>query len=205
MQNALTLSDDEKNFLTEFDKIVGIDEVGRGCLAGPMVVCGFVYQKDDFVHDGIKDSKVLTRLQRETLFPKLTKMQYKLVEIQPAQIDTEGLTKTFREAIIQIYQDFQDERTIVLYDGNLKLNIHQNVRNVIKGDASIYSIAAASIIAKVYRDEVMRNYARNYPEYGFENHVGYGTKKHLEAIQKHGICEIHRKSFKPISQIKLDV
>jgi len=197
-KKSLRLSSIEKSYLQKYDKIIGIDEVGRGSIAGPMVVCGFLYSLHDIVRQGVNDSKLLTRSRRAKLYKKLIEHEYLIIEIPPYNIDEKGITQTFKEAVHQIFEKFYTEKSFFLIDGNLKLNICKNMCNIVKGDRKVYSIAAASIIAKVYRDNLMFKLSEIYPDYKFENNVGYGTVEHLDAIKRYGITEIHRKTFYPI-------
>lgn len=199
---SLKLSKLEQKFLqTQYHSVVGIDEVGRGCMAGPMVVCGYKYRTKQNLIEGINDSKKISAKKRESLYAKLIKDQHYIVEITPKTIDEIGLTKAFEKAVHQIYINTNDEKTTFFVDGNGKFDRYVNIHTIISGDSSIYSIAAASIIAKVHRDNIMHKYSEKYPQYGFERHVGYCTKEHIDTVQRLGILDIHRKSYKPIAKI----
>lgn len=197
----LELHEKEQAFLKEYFSIIGIDEVGRGCMAGPMVVVGCKIDKDSIIHRGVNDSKVLSSKKRELLYPTLIQYDYKLVEISPKNIDSEGLTKVFENAVIEIINHFGDNNMYIL-DGNVRIKTNANIVSEVDADANFYSVAAASIIAKEYRDTQMKTLSKQYPEFEFDKHVGYCTAKHIQAVKDYGIIEgIHRKSYKPISKI----
>lgn len=189
----------------DFEYYVGIDEVGRGPLAGPVTICAaaFKVRAPKFL-EGIKDSKKLTAKKREGWLKKFKIAQeegsaiFCLASSDHTQIDVLGLTKAIKNAIEKGLKKLNLDpcKCLVLLDGGLKAPeeyIHQET--IIKGDEKELVIAAASIVAKVSRDKVMIKYGEKYSEYGFDLHKGYGTKTHYEAIDKHGPCDIHRKSF----------
>ena len=174
--------------------IAGIDEAGRGPLAGPVVVAGVVMPLDDIV-EGVNDSKKLSAKKRDELFDKITA---KALDVQIAIIDNETIdevnilnaTKSGMERCIYCFE----KADVVLIDA-VKLNLTVPTLSIVHGDALSYSIAAASIVAKVTRDRIMTEYDARYPEYGFAQHKGYGTKAHIEALKKYGPCPIHRRTF----------
>ena len=201
-KTGLELSKLEKSFLnSKYSHVIGIDEVGRGALAGPMIVCGFVYSQDDKISQSVNDSKIVSKKKRIELHSILSKKNHYIVSISPKNIDTHGLTKSFSDAVVTIYKKLMNRNSAILVDGNQRFPNFDHVFNVINGDATQYSIAAASIIAKVHRDNIMCKYSKKYPEYGFDTHVGYGTKKHMYAIQHYGVLEIHRRCYKPIQKV----
>ena len=174
--------------------IGGIDEAGRGPLAGPVVVAGVIMPLDDII-DGINDSKKLTEKKREKLFEQI--MQ-KAIDVQVAVIDADkideiNILNATKLGMLQCINGFE-KVDHVLIDA-VKLDTNVPTTSIIHGDALSYSIAAASIIAKVTRDRLMLEYDKKYPQYLFAQHKGYGTKAHYEAIAQHGVCEIHRLSF----------
>ena len=184
--------------------IVGIDEVGRGALAGPLVV-GAVILKLPI--KGIGDSKKLSKQQRTKLAQIIIRKadSYSLGWVSSKEIDKLGLTKAIRLAIRRALKQIGDhtENTTVrqiIIDGNYNfLANDQRSKTIIKADVSVNCVSAASILAKIARDEWMINVAaKQYPNYLFERHVGYGTKQHIDAIKQYGPCSIHRVSFKPI-------
>lgn len=178
--------------------IVGIDEVGRGCLAGPLVA-GAVLLRDPI--EGLRDSKKLTRLQRERLSAqiKIEALAIGLGWVSAAELDQVGLTAAVGLAMKRALAGITMPFTEIIIDGNYNfLAGHASARCIIKADDTVPSVSAASIIAKVARDTFMREAALKYPNYAFESHVGYSTSAHLEALRKHGMCELHRRSFAPV-------
>ena len=189
----------------------GLDEAGRGPWAGPVVACALMFpQKSGFsgpqIH-GLKDSKQLNREQREKIYKKLVdKAIFGVGRAEHHEIDALGLTKATNvaykraiEALLEQKEARQPE--LMLLDGRDKFHLPFQYKSIIKGDAKVKIIACASIIAKVERDKLMREHAKKFPEYGFEDHKGYGTKRHQKALKEHGACEIHRASYAPIVRI----
>lgn len=175
--------------------IAGIDEVGRGPLAGPVVTACVVMPYDTML-DGVFDSKKVTKKNRERLYEEIINSAYSVsisVKNQDV-IDRINILNATKEAMKECFENAKVKPDLLLIDA-VKLNLCENEMPIIKGDATSYAIACASIIAKVYRDRMMENYAVVYSNYDFENNVGYGTKKHIEAIKQHGITPIHRLSF----------
>ena len=191
--------------------IIGIDEVGRGPIAGPVAVCAFVILDETFLNDKeeqklpkLKDSKKLSKKQREIWFEylKIAKIDglcnYSVSFVSPENIDKFGINKCIQKALNKSLFDLELEYKdcFVYLDGGLHApSEYENQETVIRGDELHPVISLASIMAKVSRDRIMTNYAKEYPEYGFENHSGYGTKSHYIAIKKHGQTSIHRKTF----------
>jgi ribonuclease HII len=175
--------------------IAGIDEVGRGPLAGPVVTACVVMPYDTML-DGVFDSKKVTKKNRDRLYDEIINSAFSVsisVRTQDV-IDRINILNATKEAMKECFNNAKVKPDLLLVDA-VKLNLCENEMPIIKGDATSYAIACASIIAKVYRDRMMKNYAKIYPDYDFENNVGYGTKKHIEAIKQHGITPIHRLSF----------
>jgi ribonuclease HII len=179
--------------------IVGIDEVGRGCWAGPLVACAVILHEHV---EGLTDSKLLTKQQRETLYKQLKiKATYSVAWIEPSRIDKIGLTAATSEAFAEALSGIKADYDEVIIDGNLNyLKDNPIVKTLVKADLIIPSVSAASIIAKVSRDNYMSEQAKEYPEYGFDKHVGYGTKFHIESIKQYGLTKLHRMSYKPIKK-----
>ena len=176
--------------------VCGVDEVGRGPLAGP-VVCASVIMPTDELLEGVDDSKKLTAKRREMLSEKILKkaIAYRICLIEPQIIDEINILQATRLCMKNAVESMSVKPDFVLVDGNMTLDISIPQQSLIKGDSLSYSIGAASIIAKVYRDELMKEYAKLYPEYGFDSNAGYGSAKHIEAIKKYGLTPIHRRSF----------
>ena len=180
---------------------VGIDEVGRGCWAGP-VVAGAVVLSEPI--PGLKDSKKLSRKQRELLAGSVHSQAAAtgIGWVDAATVDEIGLTAAvglaMELALAEIDIDYQ---TIVIGGSYNFLAEHPKSQAVIKADDSVPAVSAASIIAKVARDQYMAEVSRLYPEYGFVNHVGYGTASHLASLQQYGACVLHRRSFKPVAAL----
>lgn len=188
---------------------IGIDEVGRGPVAGPVAVAALCYEKKHIkafeeLTEGIKDSKKLSEKKRKEWFTKLREgkekeiINYAVSFVPASAIDKGGISGGIRAALERSLKQLGCDPTLsyVLLDGGLVApEEYAHQASIIKGDDKEAVIAAAAIIAKVCRDERMKEYAKQFPEYGFEQHKGYGTKAHMEAIRKHGMCEIHRKSF----------
>lgn len=186
------------------DLIAGVDEVGRGPLAGP-VVCASVIMplsKEDLI-EGVDDSKKLSEKKRERLAEEIKKkaIAYNICAIEPDMIDKINILEAVKLCMARAVSGLNVCAKAVLVDGN---DIHidfsdmpkdTDIEYVVKGDANSYTIGCASILAKVYRDNLMVEYAKTYPEYGFEKHKGYGTKVHIDTIKEIGPCPIHRRSF----------
>ena len=176
----------------DYKKVCGIDEAGRGPIAGSLVVVGVVLYSDIMELD---DSKKLTAKTREKLYEKIVKnSNFYIYEANASKIDEIGLSKCLKEALVEIQNYFKDEY-IYIFDGNCDYG-ESAINTLVKADSKIKSVSAASIIAKVYRDRQMIEFDKKYPNYGFKSHKGYGTKAHIEAIKEFGYCEIHRVSFK---------
>lgn len=180
--------------------IAGVDEVGRGPLAGPIVACAVILDLnvlDDDMILGLNDSKKIPEKKREELAEiiKEKAIAYFISEKSNKEIDEKGIAYCNNQVFLDACYNLKVKPELVLSDGYLVKGIKIPNKYVIKGDAKSASIAAASILAKVYRDNLMKEYSKQYPDYGFEDNVGYGTKKHIDGISKVGICDIHRKSF----------
>lgn len=178
--------------------LVGLDEVGRGPLAGPLTVGAVVLPQEPIIY-GLNDSKQLSPQRREELAAQIKEqaLAWSIQHIQPKDIDEQGMTASLRaafSAVIRAIEESGIELQAVLLDGNA-LHLDPREVNVVKGDARCASISAASIIAKVERDALMVEYAKEYPEYGFDGNKGYGSANHIEAIKRHGLSPIHRASF----------
>lgn len=185
--------------------IAGIDEAGRGPLAGP-VSAAAVILPEAFTHELLNDSKKLTEKRREEVYDDLTGEAGVIWAVSFAEveeIDEINILKATHAAMARSVARLSVEPDFCLIDGLSVPGFPFVSEGIVKGDGKSFSIAAASIIAKVSRDRLMLEYAERYPEYGFERHKGYGTRQHLEALREYGPCPIHRKSFAPVAQLSL--
>ncbi len=174
--------------------IAGVDEAGRGPLAGP-VICAACIMGDCYI-EGIDDSKKLSEKKREYLYDNITNncRAYAVGIIDEKTVDELNIYQATKIGMEKAVKSLSIMPDIVLIDA-MKLDIEQSQLSLVKGDATSYAIAAASIIAKVTRDRMMREYDAMYPEYGFAKHKGYGTAEHIAALKKYGPCSIHRRTF----------
>lgn len=183
--------------------IAGADEAGCGAWAGPVYAAAVILPLNSRLKL-IRDSKLLSRKQRELLLDKITeKADWAVGTASVEEIDQLNIRQAAFLATKRAVGQLQERAEILLSDGFEIPGLSIPCRKVVRGDKQVKSIAAASIIAKVLRDRYMQEQHEKFPEYGFDTHVGYGTKKHQQALKKHGICAIHRKSFAPIKAIKL--
>ena len=188
--------------------VIGLDEVGRGPLAGPVVSCGCYYLHYDDLESEIPitDSKKHTSKQREKLFlffkrlQKENRLQYHLGYASVEEIDKINILEATKLSMKRVINKFSIDNPNLIIDGNFSLN-YKNEKSVIGGDKKSLSIATASIIAKVHRDRLMNILDNKFTYYHWKSNAGYGTKKHIEAIHKHGITLFHRKSFEPIKSL----
>jgi ribonuclease HII len=172
-------------------QLCGIDEAGRGPLAGSLVMAGVILKKPV---EGLMDSKKLTEKKREALFPLVIENSaYHIVSFSAKEVDELGISKCLQKGLQSIQDHLPDAK--YLFDGNSTFGV-DNITTMVKADDKIPEVSAASILAKVTRAREIVAQAELYPEYGFEKHKGYGTKVHIEALVKYGRCEIHRKTFR---------
>lgn len=189
----------DKEFLNEkVSFIAGCDEAGRGPLAGPVVVGACVMPlQDDKIIEGINDSKKLTEKKREELYDMIIKtaISYSVSVVDNNVIDEINILNATKLAMKNAINSLNCKVDLLLVDTVKNLDVNYNQVAIIKGDAKSYNIACASILAKVYRDRLMKELSEKYPVYEFAKHKGYGTKQHIELLKKYGKCEIHRNSF----------
>ena len=185
----------EKKY-SDFSYIAGIDEVGRGPLAGPVVACSVILPKDCNILY-INDSKKLSAKLREELAMEIKEkaISYSIGVASMERIDEINILQATYEAMQNAVNTMSVAPDLLLNDAVIIPNLPQKQVNIIHGDAKSISIAAASIVAKVYRDKLMEEYDKIYPEYGFASNKGYGSSTHIEAIKKYGPCPIHRNTF----------
>ena len=192
---------DEKLHKEGYKVIVGLDEAGRGPMAGPLVVAG-VALPEGIVIEGLDDSKKLSAKKREVLSKEIKEkaLAYKIIFIFEKEVDKINVLEASKKGMIEVLETINIAYDLSLSDA-IKLPFENNIA-LIKGDQISYNIAAASILAKVARDEYMIELDKKYPEYNFKKHKGYVTKEHLELLNKYGPSKVHRKSFKPVTQAK---
>ena len=191
----------EKQAIAEgFRFIAGVDEVGRGCLAGAVVAAACVLDLSKPLPEGLNDSKKISAKNREQIAGELkqTALAYAIAQVEAEEIDRINILQATKKAMRLAIEKLAPKADFLLIDAVQLKEISLPQKAIIKGDAISASIAAASILAKTYRDDLMREMCKIYPEYGFSKHVGYGTKAHFEAIKKHGACALHRKSFRGV-------
>ena len=180
-----------------FENICGIDEAGRGPLAGPVVVAGVIMPKDSMI-EGVNDSKKVSEKKRELLYDKIIEeaISYSVAIIGQDVIDEINILNATKQGVTSVVKGLDVRPDLIAIDALEHINTDGvPYESIIKGDAKCYSIAAASILAKVTRDRIMREWDSVYPQYGFMQHKGYGTAAHIAAIKENGPCLIHRKSF----------
>lgn len=184
------------------DLVCGIDEAGRGPLAGPVVTAAVVLPEDCSALIGLDDSKKLSKAKRDQFAVLIKEIAVSYaVHIQPPdEIDAQNIYQATRSSMTQAALQLNPKPDIILADA-MQLDAGIRCESIIKGDAKSLSIAAASILAKTGRDAIMAAYALEYPAYGFDKHAGYGTKEHLIALEEHGPCPIHRKTFEPVKSM----
>ena len=195
----LTNLKEHENKLHEkgFKYICGIDEAGRGPLAGPVVIASVIMPADSMI-EGVNDSKKVSEKKREAIYEKIIEeaISYGVAIIGQDEIDEINILNATKKGLTMSLKELTVKPDLILVDALEHIDtLGIPYEPIIKGDAKAYSISAASIIAKVTRDRIMREWASVYPQYDFEVHKGYGTAKHIAAIKEHGICPIHRKSF----------
>ncbi len=198
----MTIGIDFENqaFAEGFRFIAGIDEVGRGCLAGAVVAAAVILDLSKPLPEGLNDSKKLSEKKRRQIDLEIreTAVAFSIAQVEAEEIDRINILQATKKAMRLAIENLQPKADFLLIDAVQLKEIPTPQKAIIKGDAISASIAAASIIAKTYRDNLMREFDKIYPEYGFTNHVGYGTKAHFEAIRQHGACPLHRKSFRGV-------
>ena len=180
-----------------FKNICGIDEAGRGPLAGPVVIAGVIMPEDSMI-EGVNDSKKVSEKKRELLYDKIIEeaISYSVAIIGQDIIDDINILNATKTGVTKVVEGLDVKPNLIIIDALEHINTRKiPYESLIKGDARSYSIAAASILAKVTRDRIMRQWDEIYPQYGFLSNKGYGTAKHIEAIKEYGLCPIHRISF----------
>ena len=187
---------DKKYFNKKVKYLAGVDEAGRGPLAGPVVAAAVIFNKNTYLK-GVNDSKLLTERQRDKLYEQIisSALSYSVSVVESSVIDDVNILNATLLAMKQAVEDLKIKPDLVLVDGNRKFQSDIPVIPIVKGDSKSFSIAAASILAKVTRDRLMKNFARDYPHYLWERNKGYPTKQHREIIKQIGPSPLHRKTF----------
>ena len=197
-QRLIELKKIEQEIYNEGKELIcGIDEAGRGPLAGPVVVAAVIMPKDSMI-EGVNDSKKVSEKKREILYEKIIDeaISYGVGIIDQKEIDRINILNATKEGLTMAVQELNPKPNLIIVDALNKIDtLGIPYKSIIKGDAKCYSIAAASIIAKVTRDRIMRQWDEVYPQYGFSKHKGYGTSEHIKAIKEYGLCPLHRLSF----------
>ncbi|MDD3292916.1 MAG: ribonuclease HII [Candidatus Pacebacteria bacterium] len=197
------IQEEKKLWKKGLNLIVGIDEAGRGPLAGPVVAAAILINQKDFNllknNKLIKDSKQLSEKQRDRAYNFIiNKIKFGTGIVSEKEIDKINIREATKKAMVKAIKSLEKKTKIdfIILDGNMSLDVKYNQKPIIKGDQKVLSCSVASIVAKKTRDKIMIKYDEKYPLYNFKKHKGYGTKEHYSNIKKHGICEIHRKSFR---------
>lgn len=197
-QRLNELKEIDKSYFKEgYNYICGIDEAGRGPLAGPVVVAAVIMPKDSMI-EGVNDSKKVSEKKREKLYELIIEeaISYSVGIVDQNEIDRINILNATKAGLTEAVRTLKVKPELILVDALTNIDTcGVPYKSIIKGDAKSYSIAAASIIAKVTRDRIMREWDKVYPQYGFEKHKGYGTAAHIAAIKECGLCPIHRRSF----------
>tara|TARA_Y100000768_G_scaffold379073_1_gene354281 strand:+ start:79 stop:936 length:858 start_codon:yes stop_codon:yes gene_type:complete len=187
-----------------FNIVAGIDEAGRGPLFGPVVACAVIFNKEFDISD-ITDSKKISKNKREKIYNKIISqdIDYGIGIVNNEIIDTMNILNATKQAMILSVNNLKKIPQKLLIDGNQLLDIKIDQEAIVKGDQKIAEISAASIIAKVTRDKILDSYAEIFPMYNLSKHKGYGTKHHVDALNQYGPSSIHRKTFRPVSEINV--
>lgn len=188
------------------ERIAGVDEAGRGCLAGPVVAAAVILPPDSSL-DGVADSKALTARQRRRVYERIVPeaLAVGIGVTSAALIDSVNILRATHLAMRQAVEALQPPADFVLVDGLPVPGLAPRCEAVVDGDRLCYCVAAASIVAKVWRDRIMQRLEEIYPGYGFARHMGYGTPEHLAALEALGPCPVHRMTFSPLRQGRLDL
>jgi ribonuclease HII len=199
---TISLEFERQAFSKGYKFVAGVDEVGRGCLAGCVVASAVILDLSKPIPEGLNDSKKLSAKRRELLDSQIKEnaLSYAIAQVEAEEIDQINILEATKKSMRLAIEKLNPPADFLLIDAVQLKDVNLPQKSIIHGDAISLSIAAASIIAKNYRDNLMKEMAKIYPQYGFERHVGYGTKAHFEALRTHGHCEIHRKSFRGVIQ-----
>ncbi len=199
--------EEKKLWKKGYKRVAGLDEAGRGPLAGPVIAATVIIKpclKWNFKHLRLRDSKKLSLKRREEFYKLITKnpaIKWGIGRVSEKVIDKINILEATKLAMRKAIKKLKRKPDFLILDGNFKIDINLPQRSIIKGDEKVFSCAAASVIAKVYRDRIMQRYHKKYPQYGFDKHKGYGTKLHRAILKKYGPSKIHRKSFKLVAKL----
>ena len=197
-QRLNELKEIDKSYFKEgYNYLCGIDEAGRGLLPGPVVVAAAIMPKDSMI-EGVNDSKKVSEKKREKLYELIIEeaISYSVGIVDQNEVDRINILNATKAGLTEAVRTLKVKPELILVDALTNIDTcGVPYQSIIKGDAKSYSIAAASIIAKVTRDRIMREWDKVYPQYGFEKHKGYGTAAHISAIKENGLCPLHRLSF----------
>ena len=187
---------DNSYITNEINLIAGVDEVGRGCLAGPVVSAAVIFPSGVFI-DGVNDSKQLTEKKRDALLPIIYEnaLAFSVSAVSHGQIDRINILQASLTAMSMAVGRLKVQPHLILVDGNKTFNYNVPTLPIIKGDSKSFCIAAASIIAKVNRDNIMKRLSKRFPQYLWAKNKGYATKEHIDAIKYYGVSPLHRKTF----------
>ncbi|MFC1663614.1 ribonuclease HII [Patescibacteria group bacterium] len=195
-----SFKEERKLWKKGFKRVVCLDESGRGPLSGPVIACALFFQQSSRSKQipKVKDSKKLTPKKREELYKILIghpQIEWGIGRVSEKVIDKINILEATKLAMKRAVKKLKNKPSFLILDGNFKIDLNIPQKSIIKADNKVFSCAAASIIAKVYRDRIMKRYHKKYPQYGFDKHKGYPTKLHRARLRKYGPCKIHRKSF----------
>lgn len=193
---------EEQAWSDGFKFVAGIDEVGRGCIAGPVVAAACILDPAHDLPEGLNDSKQVSSKQRYEIAARLKEncIAYAIGSVSPEEIDQINILEATKLAMRLAIADLKPAADFLLVDALTLKGLGMPQKAIIKGDCISASIAAASILAKTYRDDLMHGFEAEYPMYGFAEHVGYGTRRHWDALRDHGPCAIHRKTFRGVAE-----
>lgn len=202
------IQEEKRLWNSGYKYVIGIDEAGRGPLAGPVVSSAVLILEDDFNKakkiKSVKDSKLLTEKKRLEVYNKLinnSAIKWGIGIVSEKVIDRINIFEATKLSMVKAVKDLEKKCKLkadhLILDGRIRIKIDRKQESIVKADKKVFVCSAASIIAKVTRDNIMLEYHKKYPQYGFRDHKGYGTRKHMQSIKDYGICPIHRRSFTP--------
>lgn len=199
-KSSISLDFENEAIAEGYKFVAGVDEVGRGCLAGAVVAAAVILDLSKPLPEGLNDSKKISAKNRVRIDEEIRQnaICYAIAQIEADEIDRINILQATKKAMRVAIENLNPKAEFLLIDAVQLKEISLPQKAIIHGDAISASIAAASIVAKTYRDNLMREISGIYPQYGFAKHVGYGTKAHFEALRKYGACEIHRKTFRGV-------